>query len=291
MWRLDKYLFKPGNNNRVILEIKRFLQDHPCVKCDLKRDGVLDSPTQAALTSFQKLKRLRVQDGTLNFETYAAIGAEMYPPRRELITLHDPVFRQLLQGNVQSQPQSGGEPTRCEKHLASVFGDKDAYFSDDEDGDGLDLTLGRSRLINGKGHGGAHLYGHPTDASITTNIYIPKGGKIQIIDPTVRHKGNKYVGYGKNSSSTYCLIYYAKLGSLQNVTLAIFHIADFKAVPQQDGRTRIGTLGGFDEGGTWTFKSGKQGKHAHFELYDGLWKSIPGKKPFVKFSGICPPTP
>jgi hypothetical protein len=51
------------------------------------------------------------------------------------------------------------------------------------------------------------------------------------------------------------------LGNLSDVTLAVFHIADFQ-ITDEGNRVRIGNLGG--PGGSSTFY-----KHSHIEFYRG----------------------
>jgi hypothetical protein len=55
--------------------------------------------------------------------------------------------------------------------------------------------------------------------------------------------------------------YYPRLGNLTDVTLAVFHIADFQ-MTNEGGRVRIGSIGG--PGG-----SSASYKHSHIEFYRG----------------------
>jgi thermitase len=192
-------------------------------------------------------------------------------------------------------------PTPCEKYLATLFGDEEAYFADVDDGDPVDLTVagglngGRRPPQELERH--VHLYGSENDATKTTNVYIPAGGKILPVVGKLDKPNNPYVGRTKDGDATYMLVYFSQLGSLRNVTLAIFHIADFTRDKQKDGRTRVGTLGDKKEGGSWTFmQDGKYttGKHVHLDLWQGRYSSLPARerRPSIraKFSGICPPS-
>ncbi|HEX3231258.1 MAG TPA: hypothetical protein VHQ95_19925, partial [Pyrinomonadaceae bacterium] len=55
--------------------------------------------------------------------------------------------------------------------------------------------------------------------------------------------------------------YYPRLGNLTDVTLAVFHVANFQMVPEGN-RVRIGNIGG--PGG-----SSPLYKHSHIEFYRG----------------------
>jgi hypothetical protein len=55
--------------------------------------------------------------------------------------------------------------------------------------------------------------------------------------------------------------FYSRLGNLSDVTLAVFHVADFH-LSGEGGRVRIGNLGG--PGGSSAFY-----KHTHIEFYRG----------------------
>jgi hypothetical protein len=55
--------------------------------------------------------------------------------------------------------------------------------------------------------------------------------------------------------------YYPRLGNFTNVTLAVFHIANFR-LSSEEGRVRIGNIGG--SGGSVTTY-----KHSHIEFYRG----------------------
>lgn len=97
-WKFNNYMFKLGDNNPAIREVKKFLQSQPRVNCNLKLDNALDSSTQSALANFQKYKGLKIQDGSFTFETYTAIGNSMLPVQREIATSNDLHFNILLAG-------------------------------------------------------------------------------------------------------------------------------------------------------------------------------------------------
>ena len=106
-----------------------------------------------------------------------------------------------------------------------------------------------------------HLYNFPhlsgnLAGTATTNVYIPSNyNRNSITKPT---KDDNIV-----------TAYYKNFGTEKNVTLAIFHVADF-GVRSVANRTRIGTTGGL--GGN----SNGVNIHSHFELWRGRGYQPPG---------------
>ena len=173
---------------------------------------------------------------------------------------------------------------RCDKYLAKLFGEGDAFMAANRfDFTKKNTATGKSPqyrgdyLYNGKiiqGHLGgyaAHLYGS-RDGKLDTNVYVPLGGERRDLgeDPD----GNPID-----------LIYYKQLGSLRNVTLAIVHI-DRLPSQQVGGRMLVGKTGGM--GG-----DGPTDRHVHLELLQGNRKTFP--KPRFRrawqlpLSSLCPP--
>lgn len=91
-----------------------------------------------------------------------------------------------------------------------------------------------------------HLYGS-YDGTGDSPLYVPPG----------------FTSYGGPPSPTDAVVtfYYPRLGNLSDVTLAVFHVANFQ-ISKEDGRVRIGDLGG--PGGASAFY-----KHTHIEFYRG----------------------
>jgi len=91
-----------------------------------------------------------------------------------------------------------------------------------------------------------HLYGN-ADGTATTPIYVPAG----------------YISHSKTPTQTDAAVtfFYRRLGTLANVTLAVFHVANFSIVAE-NGRVRIGEIGG--RGGSFPSY-----KHSHIEFYSG----------------------
>jgi hypothetical protein len=91
-----------------------------------------------------------------------------------------------------------------------------------------------------------HLYGSP-DGRADSPLYVPAGFTSHSSGPT--------------PTDAAVLFYYPKLGNLTDVTVAVFHVADFQIVTEGD-RVRIGKIGG--PGG-----SSPLYKHSHIDFYKG----------------------
>ncbi len=177
----------------------------------------------------------------------------------------------------------GGGGGRGDCNLAQIFGDPGSYFFDDTKGE-LDKVLGR-RAGTSTNH--SHLYGSSTDATVSTDVYFPRGG--QLVQPNNRVPGSKFLGASYDVSdgkryynANYVLIQFKHL----NVTLAIFHIDDFQQTLQADGRTKIGNIGfsgseNYGSGGSIKNKGG----HSHFEVIKGLRWNLAGKR--TNFDLFC----
>jgi len=91
-----------------------------------------------------------------------------------------------------------------------------------------------------------HLYGS-ADGTGFTGLYVPPGFTNHSRVPT--------------PTDAAVTFYYPHLGNLINVTVAVFHVANFKIVPE-NGRVRIGEIGG--KGGSYPYY-----RHSHIEFYVG----------------------
>ena len=148
------------------------------------------------------------------------------------------------------------EMAAADKLLASIFGGPNAVAS----GNGFEpaglaasYPLYRGDLMgdDGKVRRGhlsfaMHIYGN-YDGTGESPLYVPLG----------------FVSHSDQPSPTDGVVtfYYPRLGNLSDVTLAVFHVADFY-LSNETGRVRIGNLGG--PGGSSAFY-----KHAHVEFYRG----------------------
>jgi len=91
-----------------------------------------------------------------------------------------------------------------------------------------------------------HLYGS-ADGRGDSFLYVPAGFTSHSSEPT--------------PTDAAVLFYYPKLGSLTDVTVAVFHVADFHIITEGE-RVRIGKIGG--PGG-----SSPLYKHSHIDFYKG----------------------
>ena len=91
-----------------------------------------------------------------------------------------------------------------------------------------------------------HLYGS-SDGTGDSPLYVPSG--------FTQHSGQP------SPTDAVVTFYYPRLGNLTDVTLAVFHVADFQ-IRYEGDRVRIGSIGG--PGGLSAFY-----KHSHIEFYRG----------------------
>ena len=91
-----------------------------------------------------------------------------------------------------------------------------------------------------------HIYGS-ADGTGTTSLYVPAGFSSHSKIPT--------------PTDAAITFYYPRLGNLTNVTVAVFHIANF-GVARESDRFRIGEIGG--RGGSYPYY-----RHSHIEFYAG----------------------
>jgi hypothetical protein len=109
-----------------------------------------------------------------------------------------------------------------------------------------DLRGADGRIRRGHLSDAMHIYGS-ADGTGTTPLYVPEGFTSHSTTPT--------------QSDAAITFYYPYLGNLTNVTLAVFHIANF-AIVRENGRVRIGEIGG--RGGSYEYY-----RHSHIEFYSG----------------------
>ena len=91
-----------------------------------------------------------------------------------------------------------------------------------------------------------HLYGS-VDGTGATDVYVPSGFTAHSSTPT--------------PTDAAVTFYYPQLGNLTDVTLVVFHVANFQ-LSEAAGRVRIGNIGG--PGGSISCY-----RHAHLEIYHG----------------------
>jgi hypothetical protein len=91
-----------------------------------------------------------------------------------------------------------------------------------------------------------HLYGS-ADGTVATDVYVPSGFTSHSSTPT--------------PTDAAVTFYYPQLGNLTDVTLVVFHVANFQ-LSYESGRVRIGNTGG--PGGSISCY-----RHSHLEFYRG----------------------
>ena len=148
------------------------------------------------------------------------------------------------------------EMAACDKLLARMFGGPNAVAGAngfEPPGLAAAYPLYRGDIIgdDGKVRRGhlsyaIHLYGS-ADGRGDSPLYIPAGFTSHSSEPS--------------PTDAAVLFYYPRLGNLTDVTLAVFHVADFQMNAEGD-RVRIGNIGGL--GG-----SSPLYKHSHIEFYKG----------------------
>jgi hypothetical protein len=144
----------------------------------------------------------------------------------------------------------------CDRYLAKVFGGPGAVAAANGfEPSGLagqypfyrgDLRDQDGRIRRGHLSYAIHLYGS-VDGTGFSGLYVPEG--------FTRHSR---VPTPTDAAVTF---YYPRLGTLTNVTVAVFHVANFD-VMREDGRVRIGEIGG--KGGSYPHY-----RHSHIEFYAG----------------------
>lgn len=109
-----------------------------------------------------------------------------------------------------------------------------------------DILGDNGRILTGHLSHAMHLYGS-FDGRGETSLYVPSG----------------FTAYSGTPTPTDAAVtfFYPRLGNFSNVTLAVFHIANF-AISHEGERVRIGTVGG--RGGSYAYY-----RHSHLEFYRG----------------------
>lgn len=109
-----------------------------------------------------------------------------------------------------------------------------------------DLISDDGRIIRGHLSFAMHLYGS-ADGTGETEVYIPLGFTTHSDEPT--------------PTDAVTTFYYPRLGTLTDVTLAVFHVKNFR-LSHEGGRVHIGSIGG--SGGSIASY-----RHSHLEFYRG----------------------
>lgn len=149
----------------------------------------------------------------------------------EEMAVSDKTLAQIFGGPNAVAGANGFEPPG----LAAVY----PLYRGDVIGDDGKLRLGHLSHA-------MHLYGSP-DGRGDSPLYVPAGFTSHSNEPSPTDAGVTF--------------YYPRLGKLTDITLVIFHVADFQ-ITYEGERVRIGSIGG--PGG-----SSPLYKHSHIEFYRG----------------------
>lgn len=165
------------------------------------------------------------------------------------------LFAKALPANAVVR-QYTAEMAASDKTLAHIFGGPDAVAGAngfEPAGLAAAYPLYRGNIIGDdgierRGHlsFAMHLYGS-ADGTGASPLYVPAGFT--------------HCSGPPSPTDAAVTFYYPRLGNLTDVTLAVFHVADFQ-INDEGKRVRIGTLGG--PGG-----SSASYKHSHIEFYRG----------------------
>lgn len=90
-------MFSVESKNPAVRIVKEFLNAHPHVRnFNLPLNYNFDTQTQAALAEYQRYRKLSSIDGSMNAETWKAIGSDMHPAQIEIVSTHAAAVRWLL---------------------------------------------------------------------------------------------------------------------------------------------------------------------------------------------------
>ena len=180
--------------------------------------------------------------GTVKYSHALSLAAKVVPGNATVreytpeMAVSDKMLARIFGGSQAVAAANGFEP-------AGLAAEYPLYRGDTIGDDGLQR---RGHLSSAM-----HLYGSP-DGKGVSSLYVPPGFTQHSDQPS--------------PTDAVVLFYYPRLGNLSDITLAVFHVADFKIVSEGD-RVRIGNIGG--PGG-----SSPLYKHSHIEFYRGN-RSLP----------------
>ena len=214
------------------------------VTFNYEKDGI-NSITQTWIAHAEDLTRTWIigvsledgKQGAIEHAHSVAIALKALPPNAVVLeytaemAASDKLLAEIFGGPGAVVAANGFEPSA----LASQY----PLYRGDIIGD--DGKLRRGHLSSAM-----HIYGSP-DGRAESALFVPPG----------------FTSHSSEASPTDAAVtfYYPRLGNLTDVTLAVYHVADFKLVYEKD-RVRIGKIGGL--GGCSPLY-----KHSHIEFYRG----------------------
>ena len=274
--------------HKFVRELKKYLNELVQPSPNLPDDDVLDMTTLQALKQFktQWYSRISIPLTTddpyfeVNLKVWTAIGLALGKDRllQELQNTQDYELRGLLLGlgTVNAiKVYYTKEMEECDAKIASILGGDNAIAA----ANGFEpYSLALVTASNTAYHYYRaehlnkyimHLYGSKdrtrfgVDGETYTDIFIPDG-----FEPTSRNDaGGRKNALTQIPSPTEAVVtfYYKKLGNVDDVTLTLMHVKDFKPV-KKGNRWHIGKIGG--KGGQSVDLS-KPYLHSHFALLRG----------------------
>ena len=125
-WEMQKYQLSNGSRGQSVRVVKQLLHLNPHNSYQTDRTDVFDSKLQTAIVEFQRTARLLRSDGTLDAETWAALGKSLLPTQINILSIHDPNLRYLLKN-----PPTGNDRslTANEIALAEIMFKKSIDYS------------------------------------------------------------------------------------------------------------------------------------------------------------------
>lgn len=290
---------KDGERHKFIRELKKYLNELVQPSPQLPDDDVFDAATQKAILDFKRQWLSKsgrfyapYNKPEADLFTWAFVGEALGNARlrKELTQIQDYELRTLLLGmNALANEVTyyTKQMESCDAKIASILGGKNAIAAASGfEPEGIALMKSfpfyRGDTVNvwrdgsvhiGQGHLSRyimHLYGSTdgtrlgVDGKTYADIIIPDGFETTSNDGL----GGKKNALAQILSPTEAIVtfyYKKKLGNVENVTLLLMHVKDFKPV-KQGNRWRIGSIGG---------KGGIIGDvnspylHSHFALVKG----------------------
>ena len=99
-WELQKYQLTVNSRGQVVRVVKQLLHSNPRNSYRMDGTDIFDVKLQSAVAEFQRTSRLQNTNGTLDAQTWAALGANMLPAQINIASLHDSNIGALLAGRL-----------------------------------------------------------------------------------------------------------------------------------------------------------------------------------------------
>ncbi len=97
---LQKYQLIANSRGQVVRVVKQLLHSNPRNSYRMDGTDIFDIKLQSAIAEFQRAARLPNTSGTLDTQTWAALGANMLPAQISILSVHDSNIHSLLSGKL-----------------------------------------------------------------------------------------------------------------------------------------------------------------------------------------------